>query len=54
MYRDLIPRLAHEYHVIAPDYPGYGYSDAPTVDRFTYTFDVYRRVALRVWPELEG
>src|SRR5688572_14104309 len=29
MYRDLIERLAGELHVIAPDYPGFGYSDAP-------------------------
>ncbi|MBY0354176.1 MAG: alpha/beta hydrolase [Rickettsiales bacterium] len=38
MFRDLIPQLATEYHVIAPDYPGFGYSDAPDVDTFTYTF----------------
>jgi len=36
MYRDLMPRLADRYHVIAPDYPGYGYSEAPSVGRFTY------------------
>ena len=29
MFRDLIPRLAGSFHVIAPDYPGFGYSDAP-------------------------
>lgn len=39
MYRDLIPRLAGRYRVIAPDYPGYGYSDAPSPDRFDYSFD---------------
>jgi len=39
MYRDLIPRLASKYHVIAPDYPGYGYSAAPSPEKFTYTFD---------------
>jgi len=39
MYRDLIPVLATEYHVIAPDYPGFGYSDAPGPDQFDYTFD---------------
>lgn len=37
-YRDLIPRLADEFRVIAPDYPGYGNSDAPPRDRFDYTF----------------
>jgi len=39
MFRDLIPRLADKLHVIAPDYPGFGYSDAPPPDDFTYTFD---------------
>lgn len=39
MFRDLIPELATEYHVVAPDYPGFGYSDAPAADKFTYTFD---------------
>jgi len=39
MYRNLIPQLATKYHVIAPDYPGYGYSDAPSAASFDYTFD---------------
>ena len=39
MFRNLIPRLADRYHVIAPDYPGFGNSDAPPHDEFTYTFD---------------
>jgi pimeloyl-ACP methyl ester carboxylesterase len=39
MFRDLIPRLAPDFHVIAPDYPGYGYSDAPPPERYRYTFD---------------
>ena len=39
MFRDLIPRLADKFHVIAPDYVGFGYSDAPTVKEFDYTFD---------------
>jgi pimeloyl-ACP methyl ester carboxylesterase len=38
-YRNLIPALADRYHVIAPDYPGFGHSDVPTVDEFKYTFD---------------
>ncbi len=37
-YRNLIPRLAGKYHVIAPDYPGFGHSDCPEVDKFEYTF----------------
>ena len=39
MYRELIPKLAEKYHVIAPDYPGFGYSDQPSVANFAYTFD---------------
>ena len=39
MFRDLIPRLADRFHVIAPDYMGFGYSGAPTAQEFEYTFD---------------
>jgi len=39
MFRNLIPALADRYHVVAPDYPGYGNSSAPAVDEFEYTFD---------------
>lgn len=39
MFRDLIPRLADRFHVIAPDYIGFGYSDAPDASEFAYTFD---------------
>jgi pimeloyl-ACP methyl ester carboxylesterase len=39
MYRNLIPALADRYHVIAPDYPGFGHSERPSVDDFDYTFD---------------
>lgn len=39
MYRNLIPALASRYHVIAPDYPGFGYSDAPSAEAFDYAFD---------------
>jgi len=39
MFRDLIPLLAGDFHVIAPDYIGFGYSDAPDVSEFTYSFD---------------
>ncbi|MBQ1049206.1 alpha/beta hydrolase [Micromonospora sp. C51] len=44
MFRDLIPRLADRYHVIAPDYLGFGQSDAPTVDEFDYSFDTLARL----------
>ena len=39
MFRDLIPQLAKHFHVIAPDYIGFGYSDAPPAESFEYTFD---------------
>src|SRR6266702_4472766 len=39
MFRNLIPALADRYHVIAPDYPGYGQSDMPDRATFAYTFD---------------
>lgn len=39
MFRNLMPLLAARYHVVAPDYPGYGNSSAPPVDKFEYTFD---------------
>lgn len=39
MFRNLIPLLADRYHVIAPDYPGYGQSDMPAMAKFTYSFD---------------
>ena len=39
MFRDLIPLLAGTHHVIAPDYPGFGFSDAPSPAEFAYTFD---------------
>src|SRR6266700_2693446 len=39
MYRDLIPMLADRYHVIAPDLPGFGFSDAPVRSTFRYTFE---------------
>jgi pimeloyl-ACP methyl ester carboxylesterase len=38
MFRNLIPQLADRFHVIAPDYPGFGQSDAPDHAEFDYTF----------------
>jgi len=39
MFRNLIPALADKYHLIAPDYPGFGASDAPDHSRFAYSFE---------------
>ena len=39
MFRNLIPALADRFHVVAPDYPGFGNSSMPSVGEFEYTFD---------------
>ena len=39
MFRDLAPALAEKFHVIAPDYPGFGQSESPDRGHFAYTFD---------------
>jgi len=39
MFRNLIPALADRYHVVAPDLPGFGFSDAPDRKSFRYTFE---------------
>lgn len=38
MFRDLIPELADQYHVVAPDLPGFGMTEQPARDKFAYTF----------------
>ena len=38
-YRNLIPALADRFHVISPDYPGFGNSDMPDPANFPYTFE---------------
>jgi pimeloyl-ACP methyl ester carboxylesterase len=44
MFRDLIPRIAETWHVIAPDYPGFGASDMPQADAFEYSFANLARI----------
>jgi pimeloyl-ACP methyl ester carboxylesterase len=39
MFETLFPLLSARYHLVAPDYPGFGYSDVPDPHRFDYTFD---------------
>jgi pimeloyl-ACP methyl ester carboxylesterase len=39
MFRDLIPLLADRFHIVAPDLPGFGLSDMPSRDAFSYTFE---------------
>ena len=55
MFRNLIPLLADKYRVIAPDYPGYGQSDAPDHTKFAYTFanqaDIIDKLVTRLGAE---
>jgi pimeloyl-ACP methyl ester carboxylesterase len=44
MFRHLLPALADRYHVVAPDLPGFGFSDAPDRKSFPYTFDNLAKV----------
>ena len=46
-YRDLVRALADRFHVIAPDYPGFGLSDTPDPAKFAYTFDNIARIVGR-------
>lgn len=39
MYRNLMRELSDSYHLLAPDYPGFGYSDQPSMEDYDYTFD---------------
>jgi len=44
MFRDLIPALSDRFHLVAPDYPGFGYSSMPAVDKFDYSFDNFANI----------
>src|SRR6201998_4694511 len=44
MFRDLLPLLADRYHVVAPDLPGFGFSEAPDRKQFRYTFERLAKV----------
>jgi pimeloyl-ACP methyl ester carboxylesterase len=44
MFRDLIPGLADRYHIIAPDMPGFGFSESPARQAFAYTFENLARI----------
>lgn len=52
MYRNLIPALADRYHVIAPDYPGFGNSASPDRGAFAYTFDNYASIIEKLTEKL--
>ena len=44
MFRELIPQLAGQHHVVAPDLPGFGFSDAPPREQFLYSFENLAKV----------
>jgi pimeloyl-ACP methyl ester carboxylesterase len=44
MFEPLFARLSDRYHLIAPDYPGFGHSDWPDPKKFAYTFDHFARI----------
>ena len=44
MFRDLIPMLEDKFHLIAPDYPGFGQSESPARETFSYTFDQIAKI----------
>src|SRR5215471_15798818 len=52
MFRNLIPALADRYHIVAPDYPGFGYSSMPQHDQFSYTFNHLAQVIERFTTEI--
>jgi pimeloyl-ACP methyl ester carboxylesterase len=43
MFRELIPRLADEYRVLAPDLPGFGFTEVPATRNYTYSFEALAR-----------
>ncbi len=52
MFRNLIPALADQYHLVAPDYPGYGFSSMPGVETFDYSFDNVARIISKFTDEI--
>jgi len=52
MYRDLINQLSSQFHLIAPDYPGFGNSDTPPIAQFEYSFEHLADITERFLKEL--
>jgi pimeloyl-ACP methyl ester carboxylesterase len=53
MFRNLIPALADEFHLVAPDYPSYGQSSFPAPSEFDYTFERFYEIVLKFVEALE-
>jgi pimeloyl-ACP methyl ester carboxylesterase len=52
MFRNLIPRLSDRFHLVAPDYPGFGASSMPSLDEFEYSFDHLAQVVSKFIDQL--
>lgn len=53
MFRELIEDLKEDYHLVAPDYPGFGNSEQPPIEDFEYTFDNFAKIVEQFTEELE-
>lgn len=53
MYRNLLRNLSDKYHLIAPDYPGYGRSEQPSIADFEYTFENLAKIVETLLDQLE-
>jgi len=53
MFRNLIQKLSDEFHLVAPDYPGYGNSSMPMVDEFNYTFENMAKIIYKFAETIE-
>jgi pimeloyl-ACP methyl ester carboxylesterase len=53
MFRNLIEDLKEDYHLVAPDYPGFGNSEQPPIEEFEYTFDHFAELIEAFTEELE-
>lgn len=53
MFRELIEDLKGDYHLVAPDYPGFGNSEQPPIDEFEYTFDNFAKIVEQFTETLE-
>lgn len=44
MFRNVIPELSKQFHILAPDLPGFGFSDVPSIEDFEYTFENFAKI----------
>lgn len=53
MFRNVIPKLSKQFHVIAPDLPAFGFSDVPDLENFSYTFENYANIVAHFLEKLK-